>query len=150
MRSWSDGRFLQAGSHVYWWCLFKFTMLLFLFNSIITEQLNILLQQSSHDYITTSYTYILWSHNNTTVCFKLKHQQHKNKEMKKLKSNVGGKLRHVMPLMIPLKSLALPWPWTMPSTSTCTASIDESLDLEWLLAISPHILTIITFRINVH
>ena len=41
---------------------------------------------------------------------KLKHQQHENKEMKKLKSNVGGKLRHVMPLIVSLKSLALPDP----------------------------------------
>ena len=34
--------------------------------------------------------------------------------------------------------------------STCTVSIDEALELEWLLAISPHILTIHPFRINVH
>ena len=85
-------------------------MLLFLFNSITTEQLNIVLKQSSHDYITTSYTDI-WSHNDTQLCV-LWHKEvetptTKNK-MKKLKSDVGGKLRHVMPMMVPLKLLALP------------------------------------------
>ena len=34
--------------------------------------------------------------------------------------------------------------------STWTVFIDESLDIEWLLAISPHILTIIPFRIIVY